>query len=43
MKNFDQRKYVGQWYTVENDYNKYTMRSDCVTSEYQMNSEGNVD
>ena len=44
MPNFDQAKYVGNWYEIRRDFwNPFTFMADCVTKEFKENDDGNVD
>ena len=46
MRNFDAKKYVGHWFTIASDKRNPWSRgghTDCVTKEFQLTAEGNVD
>ena len=44
MEDFDQTQYVGHWYEIKRDYwNTMTMWAECVTKEFELREDGNVD
>ena len=44
IKNFDASSYSGKWYEqVRDRMNVYTLNSDCVTKEFALKSNGDVD
>ena len=43
MADFQPDKYVGKWYEVFRDkWNKYTLGTDCVTREFAIRDDGNI-
>ena len=44
MENFNPQAYVGKWYEIVRDrLNPYTISTDCVTKEFGLNADGDVD
>ena len=43
MQNFDPARYAGKWYETLRDPGNYmSAGTDCITKEYAMDSEGNL-
>lgn len=44
MDNFQPEKYAGKWFEVARDvHNTYSYTAECVTKEFGINKEGDVD
>merc|ERR1719503_266558 len=43
VADFQPERYVGRWYEVFRDkWNKYTLGTDCVTREFALRDDGNI-
>merc|ERR1711981_1006560 len=44
MDSIDKERYVGHWYEIYRDnWNMWTIGADCITKEFELNSDGDID